>query len=260
MHGSVVRLRNTSKHVINETIALCSERQENGTATTSKQAFNDFVLCGVTNNLPHPVKISLPLLCERDEQEVSAGHQQQTDNRSNRQRKTSKLRITKHLVGKQRGKHCNRRQTTHCSRLTNLSAKRQQQPSRSSKRNTKRQSPANHLQQLKHILLARWQIHKHAHHQHCAERIRVRKRLHERGNNVRNLHVSERENNHHQVRVERNRTEETLEHVAGQTSCPQGVEKPKPSPPYLTTSDTGILKMETSTPLYQLRSIMNLMR
>ena len=24
-------------------------------------------------------------------------------------------------------------------------------------------------------------------------------------------------------------------------------EKPKPSPPYLTTSDTGILKMETST-------------
>ena len=128
MHGSGASLRNTSKHVINETIALCSERQENGTATTSKQAFNDFVLCGVTNNLPHPVKISLPLLCERDEQEVSAGHQQQTDNRSNRQRKTSKLRITKHLVGKQRGKHCNRRQTTHCSRLTNLSAKRQQQP------------------------------------------------------------------------------------------------------------------------------------
>jgi hypothetical protein len=127
MHGSGASLRNTSKHVINETIALCSERQENGTATTSKQAFNDFVLCGVTNNLPHPVKISLPLLCERDEQEVSAGHQQQTDNRSNRQRKTSKLRITKHLVGKQRGKHCNRRQTTHCSRLTNLSAKRQQQ-------------------------------------------------------------------------------------------------------------------------------------
>ena len=28
----------------------------------------------------------------------------------------------------------------------------------------------------------------------------------------------------------------------------------------LFTSDTGILKMETSTPLYQLRSIMNLMR
>lgn len=109
MHSSAASLRHTSKHVINETIALCSERQENGTATTSKQAFNNFVFCRTTNNLSHPVTISLPLLCERDEHEVSAGHQQQTDDRSNRQRKTSKLRIAKNLVGKQRGKHGNRR-------------------------------------------------------------------------------------------------------------------------------------------------------